>query len=143
MLALTALILAWSWQPVLAQGDTGPPGLQALPHALVMLTVFPYAGLVLSYLLFRAFGRAWMFFLAPFFYVGISFLIPFDPSSAEEPAPPLFSAPGAWFYWPHFVGVAAAYFGYRKYGKAAFFFLAPVLAWAIQIVSLMILVAVY
>lgn len=70
---LVVLQIIWLLcQPAYAQGDTGPPGLEGLPEMLFLLTIYPFLGVGLSFLIFKATGKAWVFFLAPFFFARLS-----------------------------------------------------------------------
>ena len=134
-----ALMLYWtqSW----AQGETGPPGMQHLPAALLMITLFPFIGIALSFPFFRITGSALVFFLAPIFHAGLFFLTPRIIPGAPSDPPGLFSAAGAWLYWAHVPGIAGAYALYARRRKAWFFWLSPLVGWLLQIVILLVLIA--
>lgn len=136
-------IIPLLWQTALAQGDTGPPGLQGLDELLILLIVYPFLGLGLTYLLFKASGKAWVFFLAPLFYVGLSIIAPVDPTATQPQTPAFFSLAGVWFYWTHIVAVAVVYLAFARTNKSWLFLLAPMLGWTIQIISLVFIVAAH
>lgn len=128
-------------QPACAQGDTGPLGLQGLDELLILLTIYPFLGVGLSFLIFKATGKAWVFFFAPFFFVGLSVIAPVDPTSTPPQSPAFFSLAGLWFYWTHIFAIAIVYSIFNKVKKGWLFFLAPVVAWIIQFISLVFIVA--
>jgi hypothetical protein len=123
-------------QPVYAQGDTGPPGLDGLDELLILLTIYPFLAVGLSFLIFKATGKAWVFFLAPFFFVGLSMIVLVDPAATPPQSPALLSLAGLWFYWTHFFAIAIVYFFFRRTKKSWLFFLAPIVGWIIQFISL-------
>jgi hypothetical protein len=130
-------------QPAYAQGDTGPPGLEGLDELLILLTVYPFLGVGLSFLIFKATGKAWVFFLAPFFFVGLSVVAPVDPTSTQPQSPAFFSLAGVWFYWTHIFAIAGVYAIFRKTKRSWVFFLAPIVGWIIQFISLLFILPGY
>jgi len=122
-----------------AAGETGPPGMQGLPAALLMISIYPFVGIALSFVLFKITGKALVFFLAPLFYTGLIYVTPIDPSSPDSGAPGFFSAAGAWLYWTHILAIAVTYRMYSKNRKVWLFWLSPLIGWVIQVVSLIAL----
>jgi hypothetical protein len=119
--------------PVLAAGTTAGVSLEYLDELLWQLTIYPYVGVGFSYLIFGITRKAWVFFLAPILYWGLSSIAPLDPTFVAPDSPTLLSAAGAWFYWTHVFTIATAYVIFGKTKKVWIFFLAPVAAWVIQI----------
>jgi hypothetical protein len=70
-----------------AAGETGPVGLQGLPEVLLQISIYPFIGIALSFLVFKVTNKAWVFFFAPFFYWGMSTLVPIVPMPAFEDSP--------------------------------------------------------
>ena len=130
-------------QPACAQGDTGPPGLQGLGDALILLTIYPFLGVGLSFLIFKATGKAWVFFLAPFFFVALTVIAPVDPTSTPPQSPAFFSLAGVWFYWTHIFAIAVMYAIFRKTKKSWLFLLAPIVGWIMQFLSLVFILPGY
>jgi len=58
------------WKLGYAAGATGPAGLQGLTEVLVQIVIYPFIGVALAFLVFKATNKAWVFFLIPFFYWG-------------------------------------------------------------------------
>ena len=115
--------------------------MQGLLAAILMITIYPFVGIAFSFFLFKITGRALVFFLAPLFYTGLVYLTPIDSTSSASDAPEFFSAAGAWLYWTHILAIAVTYRMYSKNRKVWFFWLSPLIGWAIQIVSLLFLVS--
>lgn len=140
------LVLQFVWllcQTAYAQGDTGPPGLEGLDEALILLTIYPFLAVGLSFLIFKATGKAWVIFLAPFFHLTLSIIAQVDPTATQPQTPAFFSLAGAWFYWTHIVAIAVVYLVFTRTNKSWLFFLAPILGWTIQFISLVIIVATH
>ena len=120
-----------SFKPVYAQGDTGPLGMEGIDELLLHLTIYPLVGVGFSFLLFKATGKAWFFFLAPFFYWWLSTIAPFDPTFPAGLA-------GAWLYLTHILAFAIIYPIFIKTEKVWPFFFAPFIGWAIQLLCFLI-----
>lgn len=118
-----------------SQGDTIGVDLRGIGVLLMQITIYPVIGVFLAYLMFNISGKAWVFFLAPVIYWGLSIFAPIDPTFTPEDSPPVFSAAGAWFYWTHVVAIAIVFHWFRRKKKAWLFFLAPVIGWCIQLLG--------
>ena len=139
--ALGVLFGIWSLlTQAYAQGDTGPPGMQALGDAVLMLSIFPFIGVGLAFLFFKATGKAWMFFLAPFFFMGLVYIDPLGTPGTSSDSPGFFSAIGAWLYWTHIVAIAVAYRIFTLSKKTWVFFLAPIIGWIMQFICLVFII---
>ena len=134
------LILQFAWllyPPAHAQGDTGPPGMDGLVEMFVVVAILPFLAIGLSFLIFKATGKAWVFFLAPFFMAGLSVIGLAELTSKSVPSPTEFIQFGAWVYGAHMLAVAIVYPIFRRTKKRWLFFLAPIVGWVIQFISLM------
>jgi hypothetical protein len=118
--------------PAYAQGDTAGVSFPHLGELLMQLTIYPFIGVALSFLIFKATGKAWVFFFAPLFYFSLSTIAPIDPTFTPANSPNLFSLAGAWFYLTHVVGIAIVYPIYSETKNTRYFFFAPIVGWIIQ-----------
>ena len=128
-------------KPAYAQGDTGPVGLQGVGDLRMQLTIYPCVAIGLSFLIFKITGKAWVFFLTPLIIMGLGSIAPIDPTSTSLDLPAFFSWAGAWFYWTHTLAIAIVYSIFNKTKKAWVFLLAPIIGWAIQIGSFVIILS--
>jgi len=121
---------------------TGPVGLQGLPEVLLQITIYPFIGVALAFLVFKATNKAWVFLLIPLFYWGLSSLVPIVPPFERTPEDSLvfYSSVVAWLYLPNILATAIGYMIYSRIKRIWIFVLVPVLGWALQFVSLVFLV---
>lgn len=110
---------------------------------LLQITLYPVLAVCFAYLIFNITGKASVFFLAPVFYWGLSYVAPIDPTFTPEDSPALLSWAGAWFYGTHLAAIGIVFYWFRKNARAWLFFLAPMVGWVIQIASLVVAVAVH
>ena len=113
-----------------------PPGFQGLDDLLIFLIVYPYIGIGLTFLLFKATEKAIVFFLAPFVYVGLSIIAPVDPTAPSPQSPEFFSLAGLWFYWTHILAITLVYWVYSKRKQSWLFLMAPIVGWLAPFISL-------
>ena len=140
------LVLLFVWllcHPAYAQGDTGPPGLEGLDEMLVVLAIYPFLTIGLSFLVFKATGKAWVFFLAPFFMAGLSVFGSAELTPELAPSPAFFIKFGVWAYGAHMLAVAIVYAIFSRTKRSWLFFLAPIVAWMIQFISLLFILPRY
>ena len=123
-------------KPAYAQGDTGPPGLDGVVEAFIVLAIYPFLTIGLSFLIYKATGKAWVFFLAPFFMVGLSVIGPIELTDRTAPSPVLLIQFGVWAFGAHLLAVAIVYSIFRRTKRSWLFFLAPIVGWLIQFISL-------
>ena len=135
---LLGLLMPWSL--AYAAGATGPPGLKGLVELLLQISIYPFIGVALAFVVFNATKRAWVFFTIPFFYWGLSSLAPIVPAPTREDSPAVFIGVGAWLYLPLILATAIAYRIYGRKKKVWIFVLVPVLGWILQLVSLLFIV---
>lgn len=120
-----------------AQGDTVPPGLEGLDEMFIVVAVFPFLAIGLSFLIFKVTGKAWVFFLAPFFMAGLAIFGPTGLTPELASPPGLFIKFGAWAYGAHLLAVAIVYYLFGRTKKLWLFLLAPIVGWIIQFISLL------
>ena len=128
------------WKPAYAAGETPPAGLHGLTEVLLQIAIYPFIGVALAFLVFKATNKAWAFVLIPFFYWGLSSLAPIVPAPTPEDSPALFSSVDTWLYLPHILATAIGYSIYSRTKKVWIFVAVPVLGWILQFVSLMFIV---
>lgn len=127
-------------RPAHAAGETGGIGLT--DEILIVLLLYPFIAMGFSYLLFRTIGKAWVFFLSPFFYMGLTMIASYDAADPSSP-PAIFSLLGAWLYWTHMLSIAIIFWVFRKLNRAWMFFLAPILNLVVQYLILVLLQPVF
>jgi len=120
-----------------AAGATGPVGLKGLAEVLLQITIYPFVGVALAFLFFKATNKAWTLFLIPFFYWGLSTLAPIVPPLEPVPEDPpfLYISLIAWLYLPLILATVIGYRFYSRTKKVWVFVLIPVLGWFLQFVS--------
>jgi hypothetical protein len=123
-----------------AAGATGPAGFQGLNEVFLQITLYPFIGVALAFLVFKATNKAWAFFLIPFFYLGLSYLAPKFPAPTPEDLPELFASVVAWLYLPVILASAIGYGIYSRTKKAWIFLVVPVLGWILQFLSLIFII---
>jgi hypothetical protein len=111
--------------------------MDGLVEMFVVLTIFPFIAIGLSFLIFKATGKAWVFFLAPFIMAGLSVIALAELTSKSAPSPAEFIPFGAWIYGAHLFAVAIVYPFFKRTKKRWLFFLAPIVGWIIQFTSLL------
>jgi len=120
-----------------AQGDTVPPGLEGLDEMFIVVAAFPVLAIGLSFLIFKVTGKAWVFFLAPFFMAGLTTFGPTELTPELASPPDLFIKFGVWAYGAHLLAVAIVYYFFSRTKKLWLFLLAPIVGWIIQFISLL------
>lgn len=130
------------WKLAYAAGATGPPGLKGLVEVLIQITLYPYIGVALAFVVFNATRKAWAFVLIPFFYWGLSTLAPIIPPLEPVPEDPpfLYISVIAWLYLPLILATVIGYRIYSRTKKVWIFVVVPVLGWILQFVSFVFIV---
>ena len=128
------------WNLAYAAGETGPPGLKALREVLLQIAIYPFIGVALAFLVFKATNKAWVFVLIPFFYWGLSTLAPIVPAPTTEDSPVIFYSVVAWLYLPLILATAIGYWIYSRTKRVWIFILVPVLGWLLQFVGLVFII---
>ena len=125
-----------------AAGETPPAGLQGLTEVLLQITIYPFIGVALAFLFYKATNKAWVFLLIPLFYLGLSYLTPIIPpmEPAPEDPPFLYISVIAWLYLPLILATAIGYGIYSRTKGVWIFVLVPVLGWILQFVGLVFIV---
>lgn len=138
---LVSVFVLLLWRSANAQGETGPPGLEGLDEMIVVLAVFPFIAIGLSFFIFRITGKAWAYFLAPFFMAGLAAIGPAEITPDSAHSPDFFIKFAIWAYGAHLLAVAIIYYIFRWTKRSWLFFLAPIVGWIIQFVSLLFILS--
>ena len=120
----------------LAAGATGPAGLQGLTEVLLQITIYPYIGVVLAFLIYTVTKKLWVFMLIPFFYWGLSSFFPLVPRPALEESLVYDSLVMVWLYLPHIIATVLVYFIYFRLKRVWIFVWVPVVGWIVQLITL-------
>ena len=130
------------WNLAYAAGATGPPGLKSLAQVLLQISIYPFIGVALAFLVFKATKKVWVFVLIPFFYCGLSTLAPIVPAPAPTPeeSQALYYSVVAWLYLPLILATAIGYWIHSRTKRVWIFVLVPVLGWLLQFVGLVFII---